>query len=37
MSYIKKIEEDIIKYINDAGFDIKEVDLTESNRPDLGD
>ncbi|MBR4261924.1 MAG: arginine--tRNA ligase [Bacilli bacterium] len=37
MSYIKKIEEDLIKYINDCGYEVDSIDLTESNRPDLGD
>ena len=37
MSYIKKIEKDLIKYINDCGYAVDNIDLTESNRPDLGD
>ncbi len=37
MSYIKTIEKDIIKYINDCGYKVDTVDLTVSNRPDLGD
>ena len=37
MSYIKQIEKDIIKAINNAGFDVEQVDLTTSNRPELGD
>ncbi len=37
MSYIKKIEEDLIKYINECGYNVDSIDLTESNRPDLGD
>ena len=37
MSYLKQIEKDIIKAINNAGFDVDQVDLTTSNRPELGD
>ena len=37
MSYIKTIEKDIIKYMNDCGYKVDSVDLTISNRPDLGD
>ena len=37
MSYLKQIEKDIIKAINNAGFDVEQVDLTTSNRPELGD
>ena len=37
MSYLKKIEQDIIKAINNAGFEVDQVDLTTSNRPELGD
>ena len=37
MSYIKKVEEDLIKYINECGYKVDSIELTESNRPDLGD
>lgn len=37
MSYLKTIENDIIKAINNAGFNVEQVDLTTSNRPELGD
>ena len=37
MSYLKKIEEDIIKAVNNAGFEVEQIDLTTSNRPELGD
>ena len=37
MSYLKEIEKDIIKAINNAGFEVDQVDLTTSNRPELGD
>jgi len=37
MSYLKTIEKDIIKAINNAGFEVEQVDLTTSNRPELGD
>ena len=37
MSYIKQIEKDIIKAINNAGYEVEQIDLTVSNRPDLGD
>lgn len=37
MSYLKQIENDIINAINTAGFDVNTVDLTTSNRPELGD
>lgn len=37
MSYIKTIENDIIKAMNNIGYTVEQVDLTPSNRPDLGD
>ena len=37
MSYIKRIKEDLLKMIKECGYDIESIDLTESNRPDLGD
>lgn len=37
MSYLKTIEIDIIKAINNAGFTVDKIDLTTSNRPELGD
>ena len=37
MSYLKQIEKDIINAINNAGFEVDQVDLTTSNRPELGD
>ena len=37
MSYLKTIEQDIIKAINNIGYEVDKIDLTVSNRPDLGD
>ena len=37
MSYIKIIEKEIINAVKKAGFDIEQVELTISNRPELGD
>ena len=37
MSYLKTLEQDIIKAINNAGYEVEQIDLTVSNRPDLGD
>lgn len=37
MSYLKQIEKDIIDAMNNAGFEVNQVDLTTSNRPELGD
>ena len=37
MSYLKQIEQDIIKAMNNAGFEVDQIDLTTSNRPELGD
>lgn len=37
MSYLKQIEKDIIKAMNNAGFEVDQIDLTTSNRPELGD
>lgn len=37
MSYLKQIEKDIIKAMNNAGFEVNQIDLTTSNRPELGD
>jgi len=37
MSFIKKIEYDLAKIINDLGYEIDNVVLSISNRPDLGE
>ncbi len=37
MSFIKQLEKDIKKLINDLGYELDEVVLSVSNRPDLGE
>ena len=37
MSYLKQIEKDIIKAMNNIGYEVDQIDLTTSNRPELGD
>ncbi len=37
MSYIKLIEEDIKDKIRELGYAVEKIDMTVSNRPDLGD
>ncbi len=37
MSYIKKLEEIVKTYIKEAGYDVPVFELSQSNRPDLGD
>ena len=37
MSYIKMIEKDIVDIFKRVGYEVESVELTTSNRPDLGD
>jgi len=37
MSYFSKLKNDIKEMINSLGYDLENIDLTSSNRPDLGD
>lgn len=37
MSYIKKLKQDLIDMFKRAGYEVSDIDLTTSNRPELGD